>query len=139
MNLRRHLVIGLLSVFVVALGAAPAAMAKDESKSKGVETTTTLIEMDALTVNIFRSNYSRGKVEVMINLDVPNPDLRQRTVESIPRLRAAYVPVLTGTMYDLPQRTPPNIEALANALQRATDKVLGRPGVRVLLGSVVVN
>lgn len=139
MNFRRHLVLGLLSGFVVALGAAPPAMAKSESKSEGVESSLTLVELEALTVNIFRSNYGRGKVEVIMGLDVPNANLRERVVESMPRLRAAYVQTLTGMMYDLPPRTPPNIDALAAALQRSTDKVIGRPGAKVLLGSVVVN
>lgn len=139
MRLRRHHFIGLIAVFSAALTAAPPAMAKSESKSEGVESSVTLVEMEALTVNIFRSNYGRGKVEVVVSLDVPSANLRERVVESIPRLRAAYVQTLTGMMFDLPPRSPPNIDALAIALQRATNKVLGRPGAKVLLGLVVVN
>jgi hypothetical protein len=121
------------------MNAAPAAVAKSQDKGKGVESTTTVIEMDALTVNIFRSSYGRGKVEVIMSLDVPNSSLRERALQSMPRLRAAYVQTLTRIVYDLPMRTPPNIGALSAALQRATDQVLGRPGAKVLLGSVVVN
>jgi flagellar basal body-associated protein FliL len=139
MHLRLPILIGLVSGVLAVLSAAPAAMAKSEAKEEGVESSSSLIEIEPLTINVFRSNYSRGKVEVIINLDVPNPALRDRVVESIPRLRAAYVQTLTGHMYDLPPRTPPNIDALAAALQRSTDKVIGRPGAKVLLGSVVVN
>jgi flagellar basal body-associated protein FliL len=139
MSLRRQLCIGLLSVLAATLNAAPAAVAKAQDKGKGVETTTTVIEMEALTVNIFRSNYGRGKVEVIMSLDVPNSSLRERALQSMPRLRAAYVQTLTRIMYDLPPRTPPNIGMLSESLQQATNQVLGRPGAKVLLGSVVVN
>ncbi len=139
MSLRRQLCIGLLSVLAATLTAAPSAVAKAQDKGKGVETTTTVSEMEALTVNIFRSNYGRGKVEVIMSLDVPNSSLRERALQSMPRLRAAYVQTLTRIVYDLPPRTPPNIGALSAALQQATNQVLGRPGAKVLLGSVVVN
>ena len=139
MSLRRQICIGLMSALAATFNAAPLAMAKAQDKAKGVETTTTVIEMEALTVNIFRSNYGRGKVEVIMSLDVPNASLRERTLQSMPRLRAAYVQTLTRIMYDLPPRTPPNIGALSAAMQRATDQVLGRPGAKVLLGSVVVS
>jgi len=49
MSLRRQLCIGLLSVLAATLNAAPAAVAKAQDKGKGVETTTTVIEMEALT------------------------------------------------------------------------------------------
>ncbi len=139
MSLRRQLCIGLLSVLAATLNAAPAAVAKSQDKGKEVETTTTVIAMEALTVNIFRSNYGRGKVEVIMSLDVPNFSLRERALQSMPRLRAAYVQTLTRTVYDLPPRTPPNIGMLSESLQHATNQVLGRPGAKVLLGSVVVN
>ena len=139
MSLRRQICIGLMSALAATLTAAPSAVAKAQDKGKGVESTTTVIKMEALTVNIFRSNYGRGKVEVIMSLDVPNSSLRERAIQSMPRLRAAHVQALTRIVYDLPTRTPPNIGALSAALQQATDQVLGRPGAKVLLGSVVVN
>ena len=113
--------------------------AGSESKDKKDEGSTRFIEVPILTVNILRSNYSRGKVEISLGLDVPNPDLFQRAQESLPRLRAAYVQTLLTYMYDLAPGTPPDIGRLTLALQRATDKALGRAGARVLLGSVVVS
>lgn len=139
MYLRRLLAIGALPAIVATLSAASPAMAKSEDKDTSIESVTTFIEMEALTVNIFRSNYNRGKVEIIINLDIPDQNVRTRAAETMPRLRAAYVQVLTSLLYDLPPRTPPNIEELDAALQRTTDKVLGRRGAKVLLGSVVIN
>jgi len=139
MHLRRLVLIGFLFVCATVLSAGPPALAKSEANDEGVESSVTLVELDALTVNIFRSNYSRGKVEVILSLDVPDANLRRRAVESVPRLRAAYAQTLTRIMYDLPARTPPNIDALSTALQRATNQALGRPGAKLLLGSVVVN
>jgi len=33
----------------------------------------------------------------------------------------------------------PNADQIAQLLQRATDRVLGRPGAKLLLGTVMVN
>ena len=134
---RRKLVCGFLALSLAF--AVTGRAAGSESKDKKDEGSTRFIEVPILTVNILRSNYSRGKVEISLGLDVPNPDLFERAQESLPRLRAAYVQTLLTYMYDLAPGTPPDIGRLTLALQRATDKALGRAGARVLLGSVVVS
>jgi len=39
----------------------------------------------------------------------------------------------------LPPGAPPNADYLGSSLQRQTDSTLGRPGARLLLGSILVN
>ena len=39
----------------------------------------------------------------------------------------------------VPPGAPPNPAIIATALQRATDQVLGKPGAKLLLGTVLVN
>ena len=113
--------------------------AEDTGKDEGEQYMKRLIEMKSVTVNIFRSDYRAGKLEIAISLDVPNHELFERAELSQPRLRAAYIQALTALLYDLPQRQAPDLKQLAFELQRVTDKVLGRPGARVLLSAVIIN
>jgi hypothetical protein len=39
----------------------------------------------------------------------------------------------------VPPGAPPNPDIISAALQRATDQVLGKPGAKLLLGTVIVN
>jgi hypothetical protein len=49
------------------------------------------------------------------------------------------VRVLASYANAVPPLGPPNPETVAAGLQRATDQVLGRPGARLLLGTIMVN
>ena len=60
-------------------------------------------------------------------------------VTSMPLLRAAYSEVLRTYATGLATGAVPNADYLARELQRQTDMALGRPGARVLLGSILVN
>jgi flagellar basal body-associated protein FliL len=135
----RILLTGFLTLATAWLAVAPMALAKAEAKSDGPEMSTNLVQLQPLAVNIFRSNYQMGKVEVLITLDLPNLALRERTQLSQPRLRAAYVQTISSFMYDLPPRTPPDLDQLTDALQHTTNRVLGRPGAKLLLGFLLVN
>ncbi len=140
MNSRRNLVLAIASVIAGCLAMpSQSVAAEDKSKEEGEQYMKRLIEMKSMTVNIFRSDYRAGKLEIAVNLDVPNPELFERAELSQPRLRAAYIQALTALVYDLPQRQPPDLKQLVFELQRVTDKVLGRPGARVLLSAVIIN
>ena len=78
-------------------------------------------------------------LSVECGLDIPDGALRERADLLLPRLRAAFVQVVQIYAGGLPIGAAPNPDFLARNLQRATDDVLGRPGARVLMGSVVVN
>ena len=72
-------------------------------------------------------------------LDVPDGGLRARAESLEPRLRDAYVRFLSTYAAGIGPGAAPNADAIAAALQRSTDQVLGRPGARLLLGTVLVN
>jgi hypothetical protein len=141
MKTRRNLALGIASLFAAGLVILPSHLVAAENKSKeeGDQYMKRLIEMKSVTVNIFRSDYRAGKLEIAINLDVPNAELFERAELSQPRLRAAYIQALTALVYDLPQRQPPDLKQMVFELQKVTDKVLGRPGARVLLSAVIIN
>lgn len=75
---------------------------------------------------------------VEIGVDVPDAGLRTRAEQSRPRLSAAYAEVVGQAGRTLLPSAPPDVEGLIAALQAATNRVLGRAGARVLIGTVMV-
>ena len=75
---------------------------------------------------------------VETGVDVPDETLRLRAEQSAPRLRAAYTVVVQRNASQLLPGAPPNVDQLSRELQTATDRVLGRTGARLLLGTVMI-
>lgn len=123
---------------LLALTAAPAAAyaADDRKKTAGGDS---YLPMDTLTGATNKPGGRRGVLTVECGLDVPDAGLRERAKESLPILRAAYLQTVMTYAAGLPYGDAPNVDFLANAMQRQTDALLGRPGARILLGAVLVN
>ena len=82
----------------------------------------------------------RGGLTVETGVDVPgNGALRARAEASQPRLQAAYLLVLQAYASGLGPGAAPDADYIARSLQRETDKVLGQPGARLLLGTILAN
>jgi hypothetical protein len=75
---------------------------------------------------------------VETGVDVPDAALRTRATQSAPRLRAAYNGVVQRAASALLPGAPPDVDRLARELQSETDRILGRAGARVLLGTVMI-
>ena len=98
------------------------------------------IQFPALTATIVRPTGARGVLTVELGLDVPHDNsLHDRALASEPRLRDAYVRFLQIYASALTPASPPNPDAIGDALQRSTDQVLGRPGAKLLLGTILLN
>jgi hypothetical protein len=122
-----------------ALALAPAlarAQPKAERKKGGGES---FIQLDTLSATVNRADGRRGVMTVETGVDVPDAGLRVRAEQSVPRLRAAYAEVLETYAAGLPPGGVPNADYLAREMQRQTDMVLGRPGARFLIGTILVN
>jgi hypothetical protein len=76
---------------------------------------------------------------VEAGIDVPDAGLRNRASLSQPRLRAAYVQFLQTYAGGLSPGAPPDADYVARALQTQTNQVLGQPGARLLLGTILIN
>jgi hypothetical protein len=63
----------------------------------------------------------------------------ERAQQSEPRLRAAFAQVLMTYTAGMPRGAAPDLNYLGGKMQDAADKVLGRKGSKVLLGSAMVN
>lgn len=90
------------------------------------------------TASIVRRDGRRGVMTVETGVDAPDAAVRTLAVQSTPRLRAAYNTVVQQAASGLLPGAPPDVERLARDLQAATDRTLGRPGARLLLGTVMV-
>jgi hypothetical protein len=130
-------ILAILAVAVVLLHAAPARAASGGEKKKGGGES--FLQFPALNATAVRPGGRRGVLTVEAGLDVPDGGLRGRAEASQPRLRDAYIRFLMNYAASVPAGTPPNPDVIATALQRATDEVLGKPGAKLLLGTVLVN
>lgn len=131
--LRRSILAAFICLPAVgALAAAP----KEEKKKGGGESYIQIQPMSAIAI---RRDGRRGVLTVESGIDIANADLRERAELSLPRLRSSYVQVLQTYAAGLSPGSPPNADYLSRELQRQTDLVLGKPGAKLLLGSIVVN
>lgn len=131
-----------LCALVLALPAAlaPAAgLAAPEVVEKKKGGGVSYIQFQTLTATVFRSDGQRGVLTVEAGIDVPDAALRARASLSLPRLRAAYVQVLETYAAGLTPGAPPDADYIARSLQVQTDRVLGRPGARLLIGTILIN
>lgn len=90
-----------------------------------------------LTANFRRPDGRLGVMTVETGVDAADPDLAARVTRSAPRLRAAYSDVVRQSAAALLPGAPPDVERLVAQLQAATDRVLGRRGARLLIGTVM--
>lgn len=132
------IILAVLAAMLALLQVAPAAAssAEGEKKKGGGES---FVPVRALTATVLRANGKRGVLTVECGLDVADNGLRAKAEASLPRLRDAYVRFLLPYAGAVPAGAPPSPEIIGGALQRATDQVLGKPGAKLLLGTILVN
>jgi hypothetical protein len=128
----------LLMLALVMLAFAPAAGHAADPKKKGGGLN--YIQLPPLTATIIRGDGRRGVLTVETGVDIPNnAALHSRAEISQPRLRAAYLLVLQAYASGLSAGAPPDADYISHTLQRETDKVLGQPGAKLLLGTILAN
>ncbi|HEX4098331.1 MAG TPA: Tat pathway signal protein [Caulobacteraceae bacterium] len=96
-------------------------------------------QLPAVAVSIVRADGRRGVLTVEVGVDVKDPGLRNKIELYQPILTSAYVSALQPYALGLSPGAPPNADFIAMTLQRETDRVLGRRGAKLLLGSILVN
>ena len=132
----RRALIGLAALGS-ALAAAEAAKASGKSSGGGAPANA-YIPLPTATATILRRDGRRGVMTVEVGVDVADEALRTRADQSRPRLSAAYNEVVRLAGERMLPGAPPDVEWLSRALQAATDRVLGKPGAKLLLGTVMV-
>jgi hypothetical protein len=126
-----------LIVAALAGAVAPGLAHAEDKRKKGGGLS--FIQLDTLSGTLTRGDGRRGVMTVEVGVDVPDAALHARAAQSTPRLIAAFDEVVRTYAAGLPAGAPPNADYLSMALQRQTDSVLGRPGAKLLLGTILVN
>jgi hypothetical protein len=117
------------------LGLKPAVQ---KTSGGGSASQSTFVPFPTVTASIVRTDGRRGVMTVETGVDAPDAALRLRAQQSAPRLRAAYNAIVQRAASALLPGAPPDVERLVRELQAATDAGLGRPGARLLIGTVMV-
>ena len=135
--MRRALLIPALSLLAAAsLVATPAFAGHGKEEKKAPET---YFALQPLTATTIRRDGRRGVMTLEIGVEALDPKLMERAQQSEPRLRAAFAQALMTYTAGMPRGAPPDLNYLGSQMQDAADKVLGRKGSKVLLGSAMVN
>ncbi|MBP7649187.1 MAG: Tat pathway signal protein [Phenylobacterium sp.] len=134
---RRHLM--SLAALAAALPVAAKASGGGEKSEKKKGGGLSYLQLPTLTATIMRVDGRRGVLTVETGIDIPDTALRARAELLAPRFRAGFVQTLQIYASGLDPATPPNADFIARELQRETDRLLGRPGGRLLLGTILVN
>ncbi len=124
----------LIACFVLAAAAPLAAHAEGGKKAQPP-----YLQLKTLAATVNKSGGRRGVLTVELGLDTPDPVLRDKVELVQPILRDAYVTALQPYALSLGPSQPPNADYIALSLQRETDRVLGRRGAKLLLGSILIN
>lgn len=135
--MRRALALSLLSLLAAASLAAPPALASSAGKEK--KAPPTYFALQPLTATTIRRDGRRGVMILETGVQALDPALMERAQQSEPRLRAAFAQVLMTYTAGMPRGAAPDLTYLGSRMQEAADKVLGRKGSKVLLGSALVN
>ena len=125
----------LLGLAVVA--TAVASTSARASSGGAAPSADTYVRLPVITASILQANGRRGVLTIETGVDVPDAALRTRAEQSAPRLRAAYNTAAQRFANGLRPGVVPDIDQLSAALQAATNATLGRPGARLLLGTVM--
>ena len=133
---RRAILTALALLLALPAGAAHASGDKAEKKKGGGAS---YLQIQPLSATTNATGGRRGVLTVETGVDIPDGNLRAFCELRLPRLRAAYLQVVQIYAAGLSPGTPPNADFLGRELQRETDRVLGRPGAKLLLGAILVT
>ena len=126
----------LLALAALAFAGQSLAAEKVEKKKGGGES---FIQLPTIAVTVKRLGGGNGVMTVDVGVDITDGGLRHRAEESTPLLRAAFLQEMLTYAPTLGPGQPPSPDVIGVMLQHATDRTLGRPGAKLLLGAILIN
>jgi flagellar basal body-associated protein FliL len=114
--------------------------AKAPKKQRPITSLESWVMVDPFSVTVIQNDSIRGKVSVSFGMDVPDAELRERAELIMPRLQDAWLNRLNlYASTTVRPGKPANIDDVSQILQSTADQVLGKPGSKVLIASVIVD
>ena len=135
MSLRRRTVVAGLLAAAAAAPGVPVRAAEEKKKGGG----DSYLQLPALTAPLLRPGGLSTVLTAEAGIDTPDPVLRARVLLLQPRLQDAYNSVMAAFAASLAPGALPDVDALVARLQAATDRIVGRPGARFLIGTVLAG
>ena len=129
----------LACLALAGLLATPVSVSAEGHAEKKKGGGVTFIQLGAVTATTMGNSGRRGSITVETGIDLPNPALFAKATLLIPRFKAAYAQTLQTYGAGLSPAALPNADYLSRELQRQTDLVMGGPGAKLLLGTILVN
>lgn len=120
---------------LLASGAANAAPKADKKKGGGAS----FLQLSTLTASVAGPRGRHAILTVENGLDITDAKLRAHAELSQPRLRAAFTSSLQLYASGLAPQALPDADYISRILQRDADRVLGKSGAKLLLGTILVN
>jgi len=131
-SMDRRALLGLAALTAASLPAAAKAGGGSSAPAAAY------LRLPVTTASITRASGGRGVLTVESGIDAP-AELSVRATQSLPRLRAAFSEVTQRMANETRAGAPPDVLRLSRELQAEVDRVMGRAGARVLLGTVMLN
>lgn len=134
---RRSILAAASLIAGAALAPASAeASSSGEGRKKGGGAS--FVQMPTLTASTQRADGRRGVLTVEAGVDAPGP-LNAKVEALKPRLRDGYNSYLQRFAGALRPGFAPDADLLARELQAITNRIVGKPGTRLLLGTILIN
>ncbi len=128
----------LLTLFGVLFVASVAKADDGQQMAKHKMTQSeSYIMIEPMYATIMDGDRPAGMLLVAVGLDIPDPKLRAEAERALPILQDDYVrSVMSFAWTSVRLTAQPDVVAIADRLQRVTDRALHRPGAKVLLAEV---
>jgi len=133
----------LIAVSLFAAVLASPVLAQDSGKKVPVHKITqskSYTMIDPIYTPIMQDDKPVGLLMIGIGIDVPDEKLRAETKHALPVLRDAYVrSMMEFTATSVRPWQQPNVVAIADRLQHATNVIMRREGAKILLAEVAMR
>jgi hypothetical protein len=119
---------------------SPAVAAEKGGKGQRPTSAASFLQLSTINAPIAAKYRFRGALVVESGLDIPDAKLRSEAQALRPRLQdAARAAAAEFAQTRYRAGSSPDVETMAARMQAAADQVLGKPGAKLLLVSVMVQ
>ena len=132
---RRALFLSIAGLVVFSAATSPVHAEEEKKKGGGKGYT----QFPMITVFTLANATHHGTLSVDMGLYTEDPKLQAQIKTFMPRLQDAYLSRLQGYANAMNAASLADPDYVSLQLQQATDRVLGHGGVKVLLGSILLN